>query len=189
VAIVQVKEEAMRKLIVAQFISVDGVVEAPEQWHFPYVNEQVMGVVFEVSRNVDTMLLGRVTYQTYAGAFADAPADDPVGSAMNRPEKVVVSDTLDRLDWANSTRLSGDVVEQVTKLKEQQGGSIVTTGSITLVQTLLRGGLVDELNLLVHPIVVGSGRRLFESTGEIQLRLESCETFTTGVVHVVYGRP
>jgi dihydrofolate reductase len=108
------------------------------------------------------MLLGRVTYESFAGAFANAPADDPVASQMNRPAKVVVSRTLRDLEWKNSTLLTGDVVEQVTQLKERPGGDIMITGSISLVRTLLRAGLVDELSLLVHPIVVGKGQRLFE---------------------------
>jgi dihydrofolate reductase len=176
----------MRKLTVAEFMTTDGVVEAPNEWHFPYANQQVMGVVFGVSTEADTMLLGRVTYQSYASAFAGAPADDPVAAAMNRPAKVVVSETLERLDWPNSTRLTGDVVEQVAKLKEEPGGPILTTGSIRLVQTLLKAGLVDELNLLVDPIVVGQGRRLFDGTGAIPFELVRCDPFENGVVNVVY---
>src|SRR6266540_3654043 len=84
----------MRKIIVAEFISVDGVVEAPERWHFPYVNEEMFGVMWALNAEADTMLLGRVTYQSFAGAFANAPADDPVAAQMNKPAKVVVSKTL-----------------------------------------------------------------------------------------------
>lgn len=155
----------MRKLIVAEFISLDGVVEAPDRWHFPYVNQEMFEVMWAVNGEADTMLLGRVTYQSYAGAFANAPADDPVAAQMNRPAKVVVSKTLNELEWKNSTLLTGDVVEQVAKLKQRPGAAIVVTGSTTLARTLLRAGLVDELNLLVHPIVVGTGQRLFEDDG------------------------
>jgi dihydrofolate reductase len=177
----------MRKIIVGEFISLDGVVEAPEQWNFPYVNDEMFGVLGALNAESDTMLLGRVTYQSFAGAFANAPADDPVAAQMNRPAKVVVSKTLDNLEWKNSTLLTGDVVEQVAKLKDQPGQSILSTGSITLVRTLLRAGLVDELNLLVHPIIVGAGRRLFEENADrLPLTLVHSATFSTGVVHLVY---
>ncbi|MFC7480612.1 dihydrofolate reductase family protein [Luedemannella flava] len=98
----------MRKLVVAQFISLDGVVEAPDQWHFPYVNEEMFAVMGTNSAAADTLLLGRVTYETFAAAFADAPADAPGAAMMNRPAKVVVSRTLTDLTWHNSTLLKAD---------------------------------------------------------------------------------
>lgn len=179
----------MRKLIVAQFISLDGVVEAPDRWHFPYVNQEMYEVMWAVNAEADTMLLGRVTYQSYAGAFANAPADDPVAAQMNKPVKVVVSKTLNQLEWKNSTLLSGDVVEQVAVLRQRPGAALLVTGSITLSRTLLRAGLVDELNLLVHPIVVGTGQRLFEDDGvQAKLKLASCKALGSGVVHLVYHK-
>jgi dihydrofolate reductase len=178
-----------RKIIVGEFISLDGVVEAPDKWHFPYVNEEMFGAMWSQMAEVDTLLLGRVTYQSYAGAFANAPADDQVAAHMNRPAKVVVSGTLGELEWMNSTLLTGDAAEGVARLKEQPGGGILTTGSITLVRTLLWAGLVDELSLLVHPIVVGTGQRLFEEGGpQIPLELVNCTTFSTGVTHQLYRR-
>jgi dihydrofolate reductase len=176
----------MRKLIVAEFIALDGVVEAPERWHFPYVNEAMQNLMWKVTAEADTMLLGRVTYESYAGAFANAPADDPVGAQMNRPAKVVVTRSLTDLAWHNSTVLSGDVVSEVTALKKQPGGTILTTGSTTLVRTLLRAGLVDELHLFVHSIVVGAGQRLFEEGAAIPLKLASCQQLGTGAVHLAY---
>ena len=177
----------MRKIVVAEFISLDGVVETPERWHFPYVNEEMFGVMWAMNAEADTLLLGRVTYQGFAGAFANAPADDPVAAQMNKPAKVVVSKTLEDLEWKNSTLLTGDVVEQIAKLKDQPGEAILVTGSITLARTLLRAGLVDELNLLLHPIVVGAGQRLFENDGvQVPLTLVSSNAFSTGVVHLVY---
>ncbi|MBB5872968.1 dihydrofolate reductase [Allocatelliglobosispora scoriae] len=178
----------MRKLVVAEFISLDGVVEAPDQWHFPYLSEEMFSVMWAQNAQTDTMLLGRVTYESFAGAFANAPADDPVAANLNRPEKLVVSSTLTELTWKNSTLLSGDVVEQVTKLKEQPGRDILTTGSITLVRELLRAGLVDELSLLVHPIVVGSGTRLFEDGVRIPLALSHSAVLAAGVTHQVYTK-
>jgi dihydrofolate reductase len=178
-----------RKIIVGEFISLDGVVEAPDQWHFPYVNEEMFGAMWSHMAEVDTMLLGRVTYESYAGAFANAPADDPAAAQMNRPAKVVVTQSLRELGWQNSTPLTGDVAEQVGRLKEEPGAGILITGSITLVRTLLRAGLVDELSLLVHPIVVGTGRRLFEDEGpQVPLELVDCKVFSTGVTHQLYRR-
>jgi dihydrofolate reductase len=162
----------MRKIIVAEFMSLDGVVEAPERWHFPYVDDEMYAVMWALNACIDTMLLGRVTYQSYAGAFANAPADDAVAAQMNKPAKVVVSKTLHELAWQNSTRLGADVAAEVAALKQRSGGDILVTGSITLARTLLRAGLVDELNLLIHPIVVGTGQRLFEADG-VQLPLKT----------------
>ncbi|MEN3306888.1 MAG: hypothetical protein V7603_3090 [Micromonosporaceae bacterium] len=177
----------MRKIVVAEFISVDGVVEAPDQWHFPYQNEEMFEAMWAMNAETDTMLLGRVTYQSFAGAFAHAPADDPVAAQMNKPAKVVVSKTLGDLEWRNSTLLAGEVVAGVTELKQRPGGTIAVIGSTMLARTLLRAGLVDELHLLVHPIVVGRGQRLFEDEGvQVPLALARCGTFSTGVVHAIY---
>ena len=177
----------MRKIVVAEFISLDGVVESPEKWHFPYVDQEMMGIIGGSAARSDTLLLGRVTYETFAGAFANTPDDDPVGAMMNRPTKVVVSKTLTELSWRNSVLLSGDVETAVKELKEQTGGDILTTGSTTLVRMLLRAGLVDQLDLLVHPIVVGQGERLFEADGPtVPLALVECTILGTGVTHQVY---
>jgi len=177
----------MRKLVVAEFISLDGVVEAPEKWHFPYANPEMFAIMGEISARCDTMLLGRVTYESFAGAFANTPDDDPTGAMMNRPTKVVASKTLTDLEWRNSVLLEGDVVEAITALKQQPGSDILTTGSITLVRTLLRAGLVDELDLMVHPIVLGTGERLFESDGpRVPLEFVECTTLSTGVTRQAY---
>lgn len=176
----------MRKIIVGEFISLDGVVEAPEQWHFPYVNEEMFAVMGRLSAHADTMLLGRVTYDSFAGAFANAPADDPAGAMMNRPAKVVASTTLRDPIWAKTTVIDGDVLSAIAKMKEEDGGDILTTGSISLVRAMLAAGLVDELNLLVHPIVIGAGQRLFDDGVRIALDLVSCDVFSTGVTNQVY---
>lgn len=179
----------MRKILVGEFISLDGVVEAPERWHFPYVDEQMMASMRGVGARTDTMLLGRRTFESFAAGFANAPSDDPVASQMNKPLKVVVSTTLSDLGWKNSTLLpAGDVVERVRELKAQPGADILTTGSTTLVRTLLAAGLVDELHLLVHPILVGTGTRLSaERAQRVPLTLVSCENFPTGVTNQVYA--
>jgi dihydrofolate reductase len=179
---------AQRKIVVAEFISLDGVVETPEQWHMSYVDEEMMAAVGAVQARIDTMLLGRVTYETFAGAFAGAPAEDPIVAQMNRLQKVVVSSTLSDPTWENSTVLAGDVVDGVRELKARPGADILVTGSITLVRGLLAAGLVDELNLLVHPLVVGAGERLFEAEGpKVPLTLTSSTVLGSGVTNACYA--
>jgi dihydrofolate reductase len=179
----------MRKIIVAEFISLDGVVESPQQWHFPYVNEEMFGIIWGMNDACDTMLLGRVTYDDFASAFANAPKDDEVATRMNKFDRVVVTSSPAALAWANSTALDGDVSTGIAALKQRPGRDILTTGSIRLVRSMLRDGLVDELNLLIHPIVVGKGQRLFEDDGpQVPLSLVGSTTLSTGVVHAVYQR-
>jgi dihydrofolate reductase len=177
----------MRKIVVAEFISLDGVVEAPERWHFAYLNDEMQNVLYTQAAQTDTMLLGRLTYDSFAGAFADTPAGDPVGDMMNRPRKVVATRSRTSLDWRNSEILRGDLVEEAARLKAGDGPNILVTGSISVARQLLRVELVDELHLLVHPIVVGKGKRFFEDHGpKIPLELAGCTAFATGVTHQVY---
>ena len=138
------------------FISLDGVVEAPETWHFPYFNDQMGAVVGEVMSGTEAILLGRRTYEEFAAYWPTADAGDPMTAAMNGARKYVVSNTLTEATWENSSVISGDVVAELTALKA--GTRLSTTGSATLVRGLLERGLIDELHLLVHPIVVGHGR-------------------------------
>lgn len=177
----------MRTITVGQFSSLDGVVESPEKWHMPYVDEEMMAAIW--SEPADTLLLGRVTYDSFAGAFADLPDDDPVGGPMNRPEKVVVSRSRPALAWRNSRLLApGDLVERVAELKAGPGGPISVVGSISVVRDLLRAGLVDRISLLIHPIVVGAGRRLFADDGpQVRLTLERCDVLRSGVTHHLYA--
>lgn len=177
----------MRKIVVGQYISLDGVVESPERWHFPYANEELFAALGAAAASSDTMLLGRVTYDVFAGTFAGAPASDPVATMLNNLKKVVVTSSPESLAWQNSSALPGDVVDAVSRLKAGEGGTIMVNGSLTLVRTLLRAGLVDELSLFVHPLVVGEGRRLFGDDGQaVPLELVSSTVFTTGVVHQIY---
>ena len=176
---------AQRKIVVADFISLDGVVEAPETWHMSYVDDEMMGVIWEDNDRFDTMLLGRTTYESFAGAFAEA--DDEVAGQMNRQSRVVVSTTLRDPSWAGTTVLGGDVVAGIRALKAQPGKDLLTVGSTRLVRTMLRAGLVDELSLLVHPVVVGSGERLFEADGpKVALETVSTRTLGNGVTKAVY---
>jgi dihydrofolate reductase len=177
----------MRKIIVAQFVSLDGVVEAPERWHFPYADADLHRAMWSVADEIDTMLLGRVTYESFAGVFATAPIDDPVAARLNAPAKVVVSGSLRDPVWAGTTVLDGDVLAGVAELKEKPGADILVPGSIRLVRTLLAAGLVDELHLLVHPIVVGAGRRLFPADSATRpLSLVAGEVLGSGVASLRY---
>jgi dihydrofolate reductase len=177
----------MRKIVASLFISLDGVVEAPETWHFPYFNDEMGAVVESLSAESDTMLLGRKTYQMFAGFWPQQGDDVEMAAQMNGTDKLVISSTLDTVDeWQNSTLLKGDPIEQLTALKQGPGKDLNTVGSVTLVRSLLRAKVLDELHLLVHPIAVGHGVRLFDE-GETQpLELVSNSTFGTGVLHSVY---
>jgi len=177
----------MRKIVAGLFISLDGVVEAPDQWHFPYWSDEMGEAVGSQMAAADTMLLGRVTYQEFAGYWPRQGSDVEGATFMNTTPKLVVSTTLDRVDWQNSTLIKGNVAEELTRVKQQPGKDISIVGSPTLVRSLLRDGLVDELRLLVHPLVVGRGKRLFEHDGgQVALKLVDSKTFSTGVLYLTY---
>jgi dihydrofolate reductase len=179
----------VRKVIAAEFLSLDGVMESPDQWHFPYFNDEMGQAIGEGFAASDAMLMGRVLYEEWAAYWPQQDLEEnPVAEQMNGVQKYVVSTTLEEpLEWNNSTLIRGDVAEEISELKRQPGKEIVISGSGALVRSLLRDGLIDELRLMVHPIVVGSGKRLFED-GEVQTALELVEskTFATGVVYLIY---
>ncbi len=180
----------MRKVTAGLFMSLDGVVGSPEKWHFPYFNDEMGEAVGAAMAESDAMLLGRVTYQEFASYWPGVSSEDqPFAAHMNDTPKYVVSTTLaEPLEWSNSTLIKGDVAEEISRLKQQPGKNIGITGSATLVRSLLREDLLDELGLMVHPIVVGSGRRLFEEGGDPKgLTLLDSKTFSTGVVYLTYG--
>jgi dihydrofolate reductase len=168
------------------FISLDGVIESPETWHFPYFDDQMGAVVGELMSGNDATLLGRQTYEEFAGYWPNADPDDPITEAMNGARKYVVSNTLTEATWENSSVVTGDVAAELTRLKADI--RLGTTGSATLVRWLLEQGLVDELHLLVHPIVVGHGKKLFADGATVPLKLVSSTTFDTGVLYLVYAR-
>ncbi|MFJ6567262.1 dihydrofolate reductase family protein [Streptomyces sp. NPDC091292] len=185
----------MRKLIVTEFIAADGVVEAPHEWHFPYFDDDMTRVVAGWMSDADGLLLGRTTYDGFAAAWPKLPADTPGAAEMNGIAKYVVSSTLEEPDWHNTTVVSGDgdgdgdgIADAIRALKERDGKNIIVMGSARLVQFLLAEGLVDEIDLLVHPIVVGKGQRLFEEgLATTSLRVVSSESFGSGVQHIVYA--
>jgi dihydrofolate reductase len=178
----------MRKIKSNFFISLDGVVESPDKWHFPYFNDEMGAAVGAAADGVDAYLMGRVLYEEWA-AYWPEHADEPFGDVLNATKKYVVSNSLEKAEWQNSEIISGDVAQRLSDLKAQDGGDIAMSGSATTVRWLLREGLVDELNLLLHPIAVGGGlARLFSADEpSIPLELVSAETFTTGVLGLRYA--
>ena len=182
----------MRKITAGLFISLDGVVEAPDQWHFPYFNDEMGAAVEATLGAADTVLFGRKTYDSFAGAWPEREAageeDAGLAKALGDARKIVVSNQKLEFAWRNSEQLEGDLVEAVTALKHEPGANIALSGSVSVVRQLLAAGLLDELHLLVHPIAVRKGMRLFD-VGEtpIPLRLISSESFKTGVLNLVYG--
>jgi dihydrofolate reductase len=182
----------MRTITANFFISLDGVVEEPGEWHFPYFNEEMGAAVGAGMGAADTMLFGRKTYDSFAGAWPEREAageeDAGFAKALGDMRKIVVSHRRLEFTWRNSEQLEGDLVESVTALKAEPGGAIAMSGSVSIVRQLLAAGLVDELHLLVHPIAVRKGMRLFdEGEPRIPLRLVSSETFETGVLSLVYA--
>ncbi len=179
----------MRKIVSGLFISLDGVYESPDRWHFPYFDDAMGNAVDAQMKAADAMMLGRVTYQEFASYWPDQSNDEvDIADYMNQTPKYVVSTTLDSADWQNSTLIRGDVVAEIARLKEQPGKNISVVGSGTLVRSLLENGLLDELQLLVHPIIVGSGmKRLFPAeSAQAPLKLVDSQTFPTGVLHLTY---
>ncbi len=182
----------MRKITAGLFIALDGVVEAPDQWHFPYFNEEMGAAVDATFGAADTFLFGRKTYDSFAGAWPEREAaggeDAGLAKALGDARKIVVSNQKLEFTWRNSEQLEGDLVEAVTVLKNEPGANIALSGSVSVVRQLLAAGLLDELHLLLHPIAVRKGMRLFdEGETPIPLRLISSETFKTGVLNLVYG--
>jgi dihydrofolate reductase len=183
----------MRKITAGLFIALDGVVEAPDQWHFPYFNDEMGAAVDASIGAADTMLFGRTTYDSFAGAWPERETageeDAPLAKKLGDARKIVVSNQQLEFTWRNSEQLQGDLVEAVTALKNEPGnGTIAMSGSVSVVRQLLAAGLLDELHLLVHPIAVRNGMRLFdEGDAPVPLKLISSETFETGVLNLVYA--
>jgi dihydrofolate reductase len=191
----------MRKLIVSEFTTLDGVMQAPGGkdedrdggfehggWTIPYWHDSIGETFMALMKDVDAFLLGRRTYEVHAGAFEPMPPGDPFGDLMNPPKKYVVSKTLERPLWRNTTILRGDVIESVRALKAEPGGNILTDGSSQLVHALVAAGLVDELHLLVYPISLGTGKRVLPDGVHATFRLVSSKPYPSGVVGLHYAR-
>lgn len=176
----------MAKIVSNFFMSLDGVVESPHQWHFPYFNEEMGAAIDRGMETSAAFLMGRVLYEEWA-AYWPSQADEPFASFINNVPKYVVSNSLETATWNNTTIISGDVAQRLQEIKDQSDGDIGISGSATLVRWLLANGLLDELHLLVHPIAVGHGQRLFEDTPTHALKLVEHETFSTGVLNLTYA--
>jgi dihydrofolate reductase len=176
----------MRNVSAALFISLDGVVESPDKWQFDHFDEDMMAGMGAFIAGVDTVLLGRVTYQEWAGFWPTSNLE-PYASFINNTPKYVASTTLKSVEWQNSRLINGSVAEEVRKLKQLSGKNISVQGSPTLVRSLLRDSLLDELTLMVHPVVVGSGKRLFKNgDGLKRLQLVDSQGTRTGVAVLTY---
>jgi dihydrofolate reductase len=178
----------MRNLVAVELVSVDGVMESPEEWAFPYSNDEMEQANASGMAASDALLLGRLTYEQMAAYWPNQSGGVPMVDYINSVTKFVVSRTLkEPLEWNNSTLIRGDVAEQIVELKQQPGKNITILGSGALVRMLLQEDLLDELRLMVHPIVRGSGERLFEEGGDSKtLELVDSKTFKTGVVYLTY---
>jgi dihydrofolate reductase len=191
----------MRKLIVSEFMTLDGVMQAPGGkdedrdggfehggWTWPYWHDDIGKSFGALMQDVDAFLLGRRTYMIHAQAFEPMPPGDPFGDMMNAPKKYVVSRTIDKPIWRNTTVIRDNVIESVRDLKAQPGGAIVTDGSSQLVHALLEHDLVDELHLLLYPLTLGSGKRLFPNGVHTIFKLQSATPYPSGVVGLYYAR-
>jgi dihydrofolate reductase len=191
----------MRKLVVSEFVTLDGVMQAPGGkdedrdggfehggWTIPYWHDDIGKSFFAMIKDCDALLLGRRTYVTHAEAFEPMAPGDPFGDAMNTPRKYVVSQTLEKPTWRNTTIIRENVIESVRALKAQPGKNILTDGSSQLVHALLAHDLVDELHLLVYPLTLGSGKRVLPDGVHATFVLVSATPYPTGVVGLHYAR-
>ncbi len=186
----------MRRIVVSEFVSLDGVMEDPGGaekfkhggWSFKFRDDQVPKYKLDELSASDSLLLGRLTYEGFAKAWPSVKDDVGFADKMNNMAKFVVSTTLKKLDWNNSRLIKTNVAEEVKKVKQQPGKDILVYGSGKLVNTLLQHDLVDELRLMVHPVVLGSGRRLFDENAEAMkvLKLAASKTFPSGIVLLSY---
>lgn len=173
----------MRNIVVTEFLSLDGIMENPG-WTFPYWNDEIAQFKGDETSASDALLLGRVTYQGFAAAWPQST--DEGASYFNSVRKYVVSTTLDTAEWNNSHIIKDNVVEEIAKLKQQAGQDITVHGSATLVQTLIQHDLVDRYRLLIYPVVLGKGKRLFQEGATTTLKLVKTQVFSSGVTALIY---
>ncbi len=190
----------MRELIIAEFITLDGVIQAPGGadedtdggftqggWTVSYWHDEIGAHFFPAMWGAVALRLGRITWEIHGGAFEPMPDDDPFGSVMNGVRKYVVSTTLTSAQaWRNSTLISSNVVEEIRKIKQEPGKNILLDGSSVLAHTLIENDLVDEYALHVYPLVVGGGKRLFPEGKRANLNLIESQMLPTGVVYQRY---
>ena len=174
------------KIAVTQFMTLDGVVESPQDWSFPYWSDETAKFKWDELLATDAHLLGRVTYEGFAAAWPDRTDAQGFADRMNSLSKYVVSTTLKKAEWNNSHIIETNIVDEIAKLKKQSGGDILMAGSMTLLQTLMEHDLVDEYRLLTYPIVLGKGKRLFTDGMAASLKLTESKPMGSGVVLLRY---
>jgi dihydrofolate reductase len=178
----------MRKINAWLFVTLDGVIEAPEKWVM--ANDDMFGAIEADYATSDALLLGRRTYETFAASWPERGSEIPNADWMNNSPKYVASTTLESPEWNNTTVIKGDVAEAVARLKQEDGKDIAVNGSGTLVLSLMRDHLLDELRLFLHPVVVGAGRRLFdEDRDPVELALVDSHSYENGVISLTYKPP
>jgi dihydrofolate reductase len=182
-------EKHMRKVVAGLFISLDGVAESPDKWQFDVFDGDMMAELTRQFDEQDTMLMGRVTYEEWKHHWPES-TDEPFASFLNKTPKYVVSTTLDKVEWGQWNTVSllkGDLADSINKLKSQRGKNIGVAGSISLVQSLVQHDLLDELRLMVHPVIVNRGKRLYRDGNDLKrLHLIENKTTSTGVLLLTY---
>lgn len=182
----QLRRTNVRKVVAGLFISLDGVVESPDQWQFDNFDKDMGTAMAAHIAQEDAILLGRTTYQEWEGYWPTSK-DEPYASHINNTPKYVFSYTLDRVEWGNSMLVKGPLADEVTRLKQQPGKHIGVAGSPSIVRSLLQDNLLDELTLMIHPVVVGKGKRLFNDVGDLKrLKLVDSKITSTGVAILTY---
>lgn len=185
----------MRKIVAGLHMSLDGVIEGPGPadpfekagWFMPYFVPEMGEYIAQSSAEADGLLLGRVTYQSFRSFFEGQGSDNPSAAMMNGVRKFVVSNTLEKADWQNSSLISGDTIAEIARLRAQLGRNINISGSIELIHSLLPHGLIDQLELFVAPVIVGAGRRLFPEGFSTGLKLLESRTYSNGALLLCYA--
>jgi dihydrofolate reductase len=179
----------MRRILVSNLTSLDGFYEGPnDEIDFFVVDQEFLAYAAEMMNSVDTILFGRKTYEHMAAYWPTAP-EDVVADKMNSLRKIVFSKTLQKVDWNNSRLVKGELVEEVTRLKQQPGGDMVVLGSATLASQLMQLGLIDEYRVLINPVLIGSGKPLFRGiTERIKVKLLATRSLVSGMVILSYGK-
>ena len=175
----------MRKIVVSEFVTLDGVLDEPHIWSIPYWNDEIAQFKGDEMVAAGGLLLGRVTYDGFAAAWKGRPAEEDA-EQMNGMPKYVATTTLDRADWQNTTLLKGDIVGEIKRLKQSDGGDLLVYGSGTLIQMLIAHNLIDEYRLLVYPVVLGTGSRLFRDGSKTTLELAEAKPMGPGVAAMIY---
>ena len=177
----------MRKIVATEYVTLDGVMDEPGLWSGPFFNDEAIKFKYDELFASDALLLGRVTYEGFAKAWPTMEGTGDFGERMNSMPKYVVSTTLQNPEWTNSHDISANVVEEISKLKEEPGQDLLLEGSGKLLQTLMEHDLVDEYRLMLHPIVLGGGKKLFENENQTKtLKLVEAKPFTSSIVVLTY---